>query len=70
VRCGGHGDAKIPGAEVVECKPLAKKQAVSWIVAEFRLHGVRCDLEVAEQLLDLCDGDFGLLTPRLKSCLW
>jgi len=51
------GDAKIPGAEVVECKPLAKKQAVSWIVAEFRLHGVRCDLEVAEQLLDLCDGD-------------
>lgn len=51
------GDAKIPGADVVECKPLAKKQAVSWIVAEFRLHGVKCDLEVAEQLLDLCDGD-------------
>jgi len=51
------GGCKDSGAEVVECKPLAKKQAVSWIVAEFRLHGVRCDLEVAEQLLDLCDGD-------------
>jgi len=51
------GDAKIPGAEVVECKPLAKKQAVSWIVAEFRLQGVRCGVDVAEQLLDVCDGD-------------
>ena len=51
------GDAKIPGAEVVECTPLAKKQAVSWIVAEFRLQGVRCGVDVAEQLLDVCDGD-------------
>ncbi len=51
------GDAKIPGAEVVECTPLAKKQAVSWIVAEFRLQGVRCEVDVAEQLLDVCDGD-------------
>lgn len=51
------GDAKITEAELVECKPLPKKEAVNWIVAEFKVKGVSCDVSTAQQLLDMCDGD-------------
>ncbi|WP_018963317.1 DNA polymerase III subunit delta [Coprothermobacter platensis] len=51
------GDVELPQAQSVECKPLPKKEAVGWIIAEFKVNGVKCDASMASQLLDSCDND-------------